>query len=143
MSHINAYENKVLENVTKEEIVQGLKDMNLDIDWNKHKLHTGSLYSSEESKNHFDGIILDKNGRETHFGVKLTDNGNGKYKAVIAGEAYGSNLNERDLANGLSQACKTNEVIRKMKKAYPTWTHKKVYDEKTKKVKLTFTGYSK
>lgn len=134
MSHITTYQSDVLKNCKKGLLLRAVKDLGLELDYNIKSIKNTWIHDNVDA-----GFI--KNGKAIALGIKLNKEGK-NIKLEVAGDFYGTGIEEKSFIDKLSQAYKKHDVIYQCKKQGWTVNQDNInIDKKTDNIIITATRY--
>ena len=134
MSHLTTYNSKVLVNCKKSLLIKAAKDLGLELDYNIKLIKNTWITESVDAG-------FRQNGESIAIGLKFNKEGR-KTVAQVAGDFYGTGIDEKSFINRLSQAYKKQDVIYQCKEQ--GWTINKedvTIDSKTNEIVIQASRY--
>ena len=107
MSHLTTYNSEVLVNCKKSTLSKAVADLGLEVDHNIKMIKNTWITDKVDA-----GLL--KDGKQVAVGFKYIKEGS-KKKLEIAGDFFGTGIDERGFVDKLSQAYKKHDVIRQCK----------------------------
>ena len=104
MSHLTTFKNNSLINTKRDLLAESVKELGLTLDYN-HKTVKNQWINEE-----VDGCFM-MDGKYIAVGVRFSTNENGEEEVTVAGDFYGTGLNQQELTNKIAQTYQKNRVL--------------------------------
>lgn len=105
MSHLTTFKNKALVNTKRETLVTAVAEIGgLELDFNHKNIR--NTWINEEVDASFK-----KDGRHIAVGLRFATNAEGEEEVTVAGDFYGTGLNQQELTNKIAQVYTKHNVM--------------------------------
>ena len=106
MSHLTTYKNNALQNTNKEILEQSLLEMGITLDRNNRTIKNSYIEETVDA-----AIIY--NGQRLCAGLNFKTDAEGNEMIEMAGDFWGSGLDQTEFTNKIAQVYKKNDIINK------------------------------
>lgn len=106
MSHLTTFKNNSLINTNKERLADSLKEIGLELDFNHKNIRNTWINETVDAS-------IKKDGNYIAVGLNFITNAEGKEEVVVAGDFWGTGLNQEELTNRIAQVYQKNDIIAK------------------------------
>lgn len=106
MSHLTTFSNNSLTNTNKETLSKSLAELGILLDYEDRTIK--NTWINEQ----VDAAIIYKNKRIA-VGLNFVVNAEGKEEVIVAGDFYGTGLNQETLTNQIAQVYQKNDIVNK------------------------------
>lgn len=108
MSHLTTYNNNNLINVKKEMLEKSLAEIGIILDYEDRHIRNSYISDTVDA-----AFIV--NGKRIAAGINFKKNNNGDEIVEVAGDFWGTGLNQEEITNKISQIYQKNNIIEKCK----------------------------
>ena len=112
MSHLTTFKNKSLVDTNREMLIASLKEIGITADFSKKTINSPYTRSWTEEEKTVDCILF-KEGKELPIGLKFVANADGEEVVEVAGDFWGTGINNVELTNQIAQVYQKNDIIKK------------------------------
>lgn len=134
MSHLTTYKSEVLVNCKKSLLKKAVSDLGLELNDNIKQIKNTWITDTVDA-----GLV--KNGKAVAVGLQFKKEGRNT-KVIVAGDFYGTGIDQRTFINQLSQQYKKHDVIYQCKKQGWTINTKDVtIDSKTDEIVINASRF--
>lgn len=106
MSHLTTFKNNSLVNTNKELLEKSLGELNIALDYSNRTIKNTWINEQVDA-----AIIFE--GKRIAVGLNFVTNEEGKEEVIVAGDFYGTGLNQAELTNKIAQVYQKNDIINK------------------------------
>lgn len=106
MSHLTTYKNNSLLNTKREMLEASLKELGIDLDYKNNTIKNTWINEKVDA-----AMIYE--GKRIAVGLNFVTNEAGDEEVVVAGDFWGTGLNQAELTNKIAQTYQKNNVIEK------------------------------
>lgn len=104
MSHLTTFKNNSLINTNRELLSSSIAEIGLTIDFNHKNIKNTWINDTVDA-------TFMKDGRYIAVGLRFETNADGEEEVTVAGDFYGTGLNQRELTDRIAQVYQKNRVI--------------------------------
>lgn len=105
MSHLTTFKNNALTNTKKDLLAIAVSEIaGLELDYNHKTIKNTWINEKVDASFKY-------NGRHIAVGLRFETNAEGEEEAVVAGDFYGTGLNQEELTNKIAQVYQKHRVI--------------------------------
>lgn len=104
MSHLTTFKNNSLINTKRDALQVAVAEIGLELDYN-HKTVKNTWINES-----VDGCFK-KDGKYIAVGVRFSTNAEGQEEVTVAGDFYGTGLNQREITDRIAQVYQKNRII--------------------------------
>ena len=108
MSHLTTYSNNSLVNCNKTLLETSLKELGIELDYSNRVIKNQWITETVDA-----AIVYQ--GKRIAVGLNFKTNAEGQEEVEVAGDFYGTGLNQTELTNKIAQTYQKNNVIEKCK----------------------------
>lgn len=108
MSHLTTFSNNSLINTNKETLGKSLAELGIVLDYENRTIKNTWINEQVDA-----AIVYE--GKRIAVGLNFTTNAAGKEEVIVAGDFYGTGLNQETLTNQIAQVYQKNDIINKCK----------------------------
>lgn len=108
MSHLTTYSNNSLVNCNKTLLETSLKELGIELDYSNRVIKNQWITETVDA-----AIVYQ--GKRIAVGLNFKTNAEGQEEVEVAGDFYGTGLNQTTLTNKIAQTYQKNNVIEKCK----------------------------
>ena len=112
MSHLTTFKNKSLVDTNREMLTASLEEIGISLDFSKKTINSPYTRSWTEEEKTVDCILF-KEGKELPIGLKFVTNAEGEEVVEVAGDFWGTGINNVELTNQIAQVYQKNDIIKK------------------------------
>lgn len=106
MSHLTTHKSNVLVNTNKEMLGASLSELGIQLDYDNRTIRNQWITEQVDA-----AFIY--NDKRIAVGINFKTNAEGKEEVEVAGDFYGTGLNQKELVDRISQVYQKNNVIEK------------------------------
>lgn len=104
MSHLTTFKNNSLINTKREALGRAVAEIGLEIDYNHKNVKNTWIDEPVDA-------AFKKDGNHIPVGIRFSTNADGEEEVVIAGDFWGTGLDQKTLTNRIAQVYQKNKVI--------------------------------
>lgn len=104
MSHLTTFKNNSLINTKRDLLTKSIAELGLSIDFDKKNVKNTWIDEPVDA-------CFKKDGRHIAVGLRFETNANGEEEVTVAGDFYGTGLNQKELTNRIAQVYQKHHVI--------------------------------
>lgn len=105
MSHLTTFKNNALTNTKKDLLAVAVSEIaGLELDFNHKNIKNTWINETVDASFKY-------NGKHIAVGLRFETNAEGEEEAVVAGDFYGTGLNQEELTNKIAQVYQKHKVI--------------------------------
>lgn len=108
MSHLTTYSNKCLVNTDRERLNLALRELGITLDYENRTIKNQWIEETVDA-----AFIHD--GKRIAVGINFKTDAEGNETIEVAGDFYGTGLNQKEVTNKLSQIYQKHDIIQKCK----------------------------
>lgn len=136
MSHLTTYRNNALENTNKEMLQKSVAEINgLELDYNIKNIKNSWISEAVDA-----GFL--KDGSPIAVGLRFSTDENGNEICTVAGDFYGTGLNQTAITNKIAQIYTKNNFVDKCKQANWFLENENVTTDENGNMVLDFYRYA-
>lgn len=106
MSHLTTYKNNSLLNTKREMLEASLKELGIELDFKNNTIKNTWINEKVDA-------AMIYQGKRIAVGLNFVTNEAGDEEVVVAGDFWGTGLNQADLTNQIAQTYQKNNIIDK------------------------------